>query len=723
MQILLRAGPFAGADLTSEPFFVQDGSGVVASNVDISANPGAFTTAPGRTIEFVFGLAAGHMLQAFVPFTSFTGGAPNIATHTVYIYCSTNGAGAFETGYYDPQVNVRTPVSNANPFTQGVQFGAYLWTNGGDKWMFGNSNGLGIVGNVYADAWQIQLPSSIPFNLLGTYIPAGVGTNQVPDTYTYAITFRRAASWMVIPQGGGLKYYYPDSDTLQESSPVFSTSVVLPATNTTPSVRTYSGIYNNSLVTGTTEGGETYYGCLYRSRTGSPTYVFVDYLENIPQATDIDGYPAFYTNQLDNTLANNADLIIHNDPPPIIGQVYPGAVITNAIAESIGEYQQQFAFNFVNPAFITKFKGRMLVFTMYPTSALGHAAPNYTIGLQPQLWYSGYGQPWSFNDDEGFLLVGPEDTPGNSDYSISSTARAPWTPNLLADTPMGVARVGAMAVAFKSLTTWGLFGDTASEFIMRYLFDIGCYASYSITTCEGGVFWLAPQGVYFFDGASPSYIGEPIRKALEALTPAQRRAAIGSYINRTFFLNVGGTMYCYYTPTQKWYTRPYAVSAMFPAPDLSNTLFASAVGTSATIWNINGSPALDLSEPIIATWATRVTDCNAPGIYKKFGFFQLVAPQQIGTVTVTLTIDPNFGSPQGFVWTWDLSQGNGAFVASLPDTCQGYEVQFTITTTAGAGATSPIIIREVMLHGEPTGALNSTSDEDLSGAMNRVPDS
>jgi hypothetical protein len=713
-QPLLKCGPFVGLDATKDDYYLKPGDGTTASNVDVSYSEGAMTVAFGRNVFGSITLPAGYTLQSVVQFTTFP-------SRRIYVFSavqsSTDQVGY--QGWYDPVPQTTNQLLTALPFTQAVQFGSALWTNGGNKITFANT-GSPLSNPILAcDIWQIQVPSNFAYNLNGTTVTqSGNATDQ---QYTYAVTIRRAATWTTTTLNGKT-YLLPDLDSYQESSPVFSSTVTV-ASGQQPALSIATAVGSlASLIIGLTIGGETFYGALYRSSTTNPTYTFVDFLANLPQGTGADGNPCFIDTAADADLASNASLTIHHDPPPILGQVYPGPPAPNTSAQSLQQQNQQVSFNYINPSFITKHMNRVWTFTLYPTQPVITPLPNAIaqLSFQPQLWCSDYGVPWSFNDDasnQQIFLVGPEDTPGNAAVPASVTTVAPWVPGQLEDTPMGLARAGSILVVFKSQTTWIVEGQTPAEFLVVPAFDIGCMASNSITEAEGGVFWLAPQGVYFFSGGSPSYISEDVRGILDTLPWAQRQAAVGAYRDRTFYLSVGNQTFAYYTPSQKWYTLPYGASLAVASPYNQNQLLFV---NGNVLQSVDVNPATDLGQPITATWASGVTDSEAPGQLKQYRFMQVVALQQQGMITAKLTVDSAYATQQSFSWTWDLSLGNGAFVVSLPEYMAGYAAQLTVTATTNPNATAPLIVRAVIVTGDVKHGLKSTTEVDGSGALNGV---
>lgn len=703
MQDLLAVRPFLGLDASSDPYFLQEGHGAQASNVDVSYRLGAFATAHGRALYGAVNVPAGYTIQGHSWLVSFVGDHPD-TVRRIYVFSAVNGTGGSYQGWYEQSTGITTQLPNAQPFTQAVQFGSALWTNGGDKIYFLTN------GKLDSDEWQLSVPYSYAYQVTGTY--ATTAGNAPSDTYTYAITLRKAESWSV---GTVIPFTFaPDIDSLQESSPIFSTSVTVVA-GQQPGFTVPTSIGLSSLIQGLTVGGDTYYGCVYRSSVLNPTYVFVDYMANLQGMNDHTGQFSIIDTYSADQIADNAYLTIHHDPPPILGLTYSGATALNSTPSTVQQAQQQVSFTYRNPAFITKHKSRMWTFTLYPTEAIGPTPSVSTLSFQPQLWFSDYGVPWSHNAAKGFLLVGPEDTPGNAPIDSNANAFPPWEPGQLEDTPMGLATTGSILCALKTQSFWIVQGDTPAEFIPRRAFDIGCMASNSITTAEGGVFWLAPQGVYFFDGGAPAYISEPVRGLLEAQTWADRQAAVGSYRDRTFFLSIGSTTYCYYTPTKKWYTRPYGCTLAISAPFNQNQLLFLE---GSSLYSVDAAVASDLGSAIVSTWQSAVSDSGAPGKLKEYRMLQVVAPNQPGTIKVTLTLDPNFATASTQSWTWKPSLGNGAFVASINKA--GYEAQLTIEATTDTGASAPMIIRSAVVHGEAKRGLGSTSLQDLSGQFNGV---
>lgn len=695
---LLTAGPFLGLQASADPYYLEQPYGAVASNVDVSYRLGSFSSALGRSLLGTITLPVGYSIAYCTQFVSFSGDNP-VTTRRLFVFSATDGNGNHYQGWFDANTQTTQQFIYCNPFTQAVQFGSALWTNGGNKIIMTPN------GNLSSDDWQPQIPANLSYGIFGTYVTqAG---NAETSTYTYAITMRRALSWQV----SGTTFT-PDPDTYQESSPVFTTSVTT-AAGQQPAISYLSATL--LPVQGTTSGQQQYFGALYRASTLNPTYQFVDYLVNLTSGTGNDGNPCFIDTNAYASIQNNATLTIHHDPPPIVGQTFPGAIANNSSPASLVQSQQQAAFSYTNPAFLAKHKNRMWAFTLYPTSPIGNGpqSPPQRLSLQPQLWMSDEGVPWSFNDDpanDQVQLVGPEDTPGNNAIDAAIATNPPWTPGALEDTPMGLASTGSYLVALKSQSTWIGIGDTPSETILRKAFNIGCISSTSITEAEGGVFWLAPSGVYFFDGGAPQYIGEDVRGIIDKLAWSDLQGAEGSYRDRTFYLSFDSVTLCYYLPAQKWYTRPYGGDLAVWSPANQNELIFIS-GTQLQLMDVN--PAMDLSSPIVSTWVGQLSDSGTPGQIKSYNYLIVRAPQQLGTVAVTLTIDANFSQTNAIVCTFDLSKGDGAHVARLPNEASGYTAQLKIITTTNPAAANPMVINSVVVVGDVKHDLQPKQTQDL----------
>ena len=868
---VLSFGPFLGLNTTRSPFWLEEGAGAVVSNVDIATEPGGFVTTLGRELVGKVQLLTGYKIISVTPFASFAG--TDVGEVCFLVYCAFNSlTGGSYAGYVDPVSGFSGDITKVQPFTQAVQFGDTLYTNGGDRILFTPDGGLA------QDTWQIQVDTRLPYKVNGS---AATLTGGQGGTVQYAYTVRRAAKWRTnggakgvqaswngyvtcvangyltfslvygsetfttqqvsftrdpqkatisiaelstqvaqemvstingdaqigqlvtayngqspnvqtndpniyvqvnkagadgnnysgyltitdttngnsasptaataftggSDQGGSETTLDPDLATYQESSPVLTpTFEVANDSNHTPCFLIPPNITPQDLISGLTSGGETYYGVLYRSSFLNPSYVMVDYLINLNQATDVNGKACFKDPYTDEEIQNNIILTMHNDPPPVVGQVYPGPALSNLNTLNGGNpsYFQQSdlkeSFGYQNPIIIGKHQTRMFAFTLYPLQPLrwqkGDGWRN-RVQLQPQLWYSDYGIPWAFDDVNQLLLVGTEDSAGNYQYDQSNGV--PWSPtSQLTDIPVAIASTGSLLVVFKRRETFCLFGDSPQEFqqSLREGFAFGAYGADAVTPAEGGVFWLcdSPIDFFFFDGNTPSPISEDIRDDLVTLYNIGELEACSTGYDGNHVLCASfaastnpdspaygdGITYCYSTIEQKWFTLPYG-GLLFDTPvNAISCGIAHPLDGADNFWALSylRSSVQDLNENVVATWQTGVTMGQRRGVRKVFKQVVLIAPTQEADATVTVFID----GVQKYQQTWQLDAKDNPNVSAEglpwartgtinPADGEGYSAYATLVVT-NRSTTDQATVYACDITYEEKGGLQSTSSFD-----------
>ena len=228
---ILELGPFLGLNTTKSPFYYEQGVGAVVSNVDISTFPGQFTTAKGRKLISNITLRTGYIMLCAVPFTTFVGCEQNdgtIGERCLLVYSAFNPTtGDSHGGWYDLGNNHTGHIGGMQPFTQAVQFGDGLYTNGGDRVIFT------IDGTLAKDEWQIQVDPRLTYEATGAAAP-GTGPG---GTFQYAYTRRRAASWDT--QGGpkGIQAHWHGSVTCAANGFLSFTLVIGSSTYTTAQIQ------------------------------------------------------------------------------------------------------------------------------------------------------------------------------------------------------------------------------------------------------------------------------------------------------------------------------------------------------------------------------------------------------------------------------------------------------------------------------------------------------
>jgi hypothetical protein len=127
---LLRLGPFVGMDLTTAELYVKPDMAVESLNVNTTISTGALCAERGRTQLFdVTGHSfGGSSLDSIVNVTPAMGSF----NHPGALFQGPPGSPTL-TGYYDYYSNTITTVTNGLPYTQAVQFGQVIYTNGGQR--------------------------------------------------------------------------------------------------------------------------------------------------------------------------------------------------------------------------------------------------------------------------------------------------------------------------------------------------------------------------------------------------------------------------------------------------------------------------------------------------------------------------------------------------------------------------------------------------------------
>lgn len=137
----------------------------------------------------------------------------------------------------------------------------------------------------------------------------------------------------------------------------------------------------------------------------------------------------------------------------------------------------------------------------------------------------------------------------------------------------GFASFGSMFAILLRRGLYVLQGDDYTTWTIYRIHDRGCIAPDSVLRADNHVMWLSDDGVYV-----GSYIyrfqlekfSKPIEADLQAYnaTPAGRvqlEAACAAFVNNTYVLAIGNTMYCYDFDTAGWYKLALSGSATITA--------------------------------------------------------------------------------------------------------------------------------------------------------------
>lgn len=134
---LIRLGPFLGLDQTTAPIYVKPGMSAEASNCNTQIVKGGLTAERGRTelfdaAAFLFGTVRIQEIKVIFPVVG-PGNKPGV------LFQGNAIDGTLCTGYYDYS-GTFTNVTNGRKFTQAVQYGQVVYTNGGQRFFVGNDN-------------------------------------------------------------------------------------------------------------------------------------------------------------------------------------------------------------------------------------------------------------------------------------------------------------------------------------------------------------------------------------------------------------------------------------------------------------------------------------------------------------------------------------------------------------------------------------------------------
>jgi hypothetical protein len=650
-----------GLDSTSAGDYVAPGYASAIANVNPWRVQGALSTEKGRTNLTTLAAYPGGLVTGLDAYEVSS-------TNQVILFSVVYGGGVYAITYNELN-NTDTILSNAGTvgWTQAVQFNGTMYTNTGLQYNYLNT------GNALYQ-WQYPAPN---------------GTTQ-----GYAITL----AGNVVAGFPAATYYYaftqtvtmPGSGNVQETTPVGSTGLS-PVTGPNYFLYPYGvinpggqGNHVTGIFNGTTSDGLSYSTNVYRLSTLTDEWYFA-----FNTAGAGTGTITITDNLTDQNYEQNAILDFNQDPPPL-GSNFGGGT-----------------------GYIFSHQDRMFVFSAVDYSGDGNVVQN-------QLWWSGLGIPWQFNQVDGVILVGDGVTvPSGQGYTGYG------------ENPAGGISMGGTALVMSNRNGYLLFGNNPDNYYVVKAFNVGCIAPQTLVYGLGQAWWLAPEGPYTFAGNGPQYIGLPVRSLIGSVPYSDRINAVSFFIGLTWYLSFPASNFtlAYFTPTGDWSYLNYAVTAatfcsanprMF-YPTLTANPYnqgeaiaarAGAYAPSIDNWNTGET---DLGGPVTATWTSPLTSSGKPHVQKTYSYIVLCAPFQQGTAQVTLTIDPNNPSRTGNTGTPNAPQVFTTPVIDLsgstyaqPETrhifrvspdLRGYQAQLSVSITNTVEQPSAIAIYDVAVLG------------------------
>lgn len=280
------------------------------------------------------------------------------------------------------------------------------------------------------------------------------------------------------------------------------------------------------------------------------------------------------------------------------------------------------------------------------------------------VYWSNLNEPWGFNNLTGYLPV------GENSYN---------------DAAVGLTSIGGQLVLMKTKTTYGVFGNTDSNFITNKLFDIGCKSQRSICNAYGIAFWLSNQGVYMYTGSAPQNISDGgyqisnIKAILDGLTEHDMSEATSFVYDRMFCISLPtlNATYVYDMRSQNWFPLSWAMDQV--SFNLESVDFP-VIGTNLQIlyqidnWFAAGG---DLGSPTISFITSRISDSGDLTSTKIYRFIEVEAPNVDATMFFQTTANPgllNYSDIQSV----NLAEDGPRHQFSLPMEIEGSQIQLNM---------------------------------------------
>lgn len=296
------------------------------------------------------------------------------------------------------------------------------------------------------------------------------------------------------------------------------------------------------------------------------------------------------------------------------------------------------------------------------------------------VYYSNLNEPWGFNNLTGNYPVGE---------------------NSFNDVAVGMASIGTQLILMKSRSTYNVTGSTNADFQVNKLFDIGCRSQRSICSAYGLCWWISKQGIYQFDGNSPTNLSDGnyqvsnIKSIIDGLTDADYINTVSFVYDRMvhFSFPTLNRTYLYDLRSQGWYPMGWALDQVCFDLESDTPVIGTNLNTAGQIDLWFAAPG-DFGNTIDSYIISRIADSGLIQATKTYRYIELQAPVQNGTVVITTTVDPG-SLGYSDTSTFNLGEGNVRQQGSLPPTLVGAEVQVKVLVRSA----SVIHIQKVAVHG------------------------
>ena len=296
------------------------------------------------------------------------------------------------------------------------------------------------------------------------------------------------------------------------------------------------------------------------------------------------------------------------------------------------------------------------------------------------VYFSNYNEPWAFDTVQGFY---------------------PVNENNFNDIAVGLCSIGSQLILFKSKTSYQVTGNTSADFQVNKLFDIGCRSLRSITKAYGVCWWISKQGIYQFDGNSPTNLSDGsfqqsnIKSIVDSLSDTDFSDVTSFVYDRMIHFSIPTQNQTYFWDlrSQGWYNLGWALDQVYFNLEADTPVIGTDLNTTGQIDLWFAGPG-DFGNAVQAYIISRITDSGTMESTKDYRYIELQAPVQTGTVVISTIVDP--GSLQFTdVSSFDLSTGYVRQQGSLPRGTLGAEVQIKVLVSS----TNVIHLQKVAIHG------------------------
>jgi hypothetical protein len=675
---ILRCFPWGGADLTSNPTGIDPTKGGGASNVVPNRRFGMFAPIKGR--QLIAGGTGTNTLQSLALFpyvqqatqsttellASSSVGSGTYANNLVLSSCNTGGIGVWGT--------LNLPTYGGSPGQQPLGNVGGSWALA-QQWAFFCSRS-----DILGYALKVDNNNNVTFSQIAPPVMLGPIVASA-----YAPNCRLNGAGAITTTNAFYTFTY--SNATQESGAAFGANPLGPQAWGSVSATANTGLNptNNQITMDIPVSPDSQVTTIniYRIDDLLGQFLFVG---SVPNTSGYGGSAAGYARFTDNTPSSSVTgqtLIERRDTPaPFYDMTY--------------------------------YMGRMWGFghdAYTPYWAILNPVVTLTGLAQPagssDLWYSNYNEPWGWNSVTQVVQVNP---------------------NVYGDVGVAVRGVGGVLVAWKTRSTWLIYGDSPDNLQspIELGSQLGLVSKQSLISAFGIARWLSNQGVMQFDGANLTNISADIKEFLDGLVQTDLQAACASFHDGMYVLSfpTQSITWIYDTKTQTWFSSTFVATlyatqledpslrigvggveetglgALDAVYGVANGVTIGGFPVVAAHFAFEGVDDVSTTTPIVSTWMSRVWKPTIPS-YWQFESIAIEAATNLAPgsqITVNIITNPGSVGQTTTPITYTMSGLNNPMqVIELPVACQGQTVQIEVVVTGTQGQF--YAIEDVKLYG------------------------